>query len=232
LTELLVVIAVVALVFCFQLPVLARAKAQTAMAQCANNVRRFALTLQLYGNDNNAQLPTLPSGSWAMDFPKSLMNTLNKYGMQWNQYYCPANLRITNTHGGDFASIVAITYATTLPGVTAIIASNLNSTIIPQPVSLGSFRLASPDASQRVLVADTTICLTFSTPSQTNAATYNWTNISGGSRFPYRTSHMSTRTNLPAGGNLGMLDGHAEWRRFSDMLPRGGSGSSTPVFWW
>ena len=35
-----------------------------------------------------------------------------------------------------------------------------------------------------------------------------------------------------AGGNVGMLDGHAEWRKLNyPMLPRTDS-SSTPIFWW
>jgi prepilin-type processing-associated H-X9-DG protein len=37
---------------------------------------------------------------------------------------------------------------------------------------------------------------------------------------------------LPAGGNVGMLDGHVEWRVFPQMHVRTPQGSGTPVFWW
>ena len=36
---------------------------------------------------------------------------------------------------------------------------------------------------------------------------------------PYRTSHLSGR--MPAGGNIGMLDGHVEWRQFGQMHDHG-----------
>jgi prepilin-type processing-associated H-X9-DG protein len=40
---------------------------------------------------------------------------------------------------------------------------------------------------------------------------------------PYYTSHL-TNARIPYGGNMGMLDGHVEWRRFQDMIARGTSG--------
>jgi prepilin-type processing-associated H-X9-DG protein len=36
---------------------------------------------------------------------------------------------------------------------------------------------------------------------------------------------------IPLGGNVGMLDGHVEWRDFTNMLPRAG-GSGSPYFFW
>jgi len=44
------------------------------------------------------------------------------------------------------------------------------------------------------------------------------------------TPHMNG--NVPLGGNLGMLDGHSEWRKFQFMFPRDQTGSGAPVFWW
>jgi prepilin-type processing-associated H-X9-DG protein len=37
---------------------------------------------------------------------------------------------------------------------------------------------------------------------------------------------------VPAGGNVGMLDSHVEWRKFQQMLPRTDPSSGAPVFWW
>jgi prepilin-type processing-associated H-X9-DG protein len=43
---------------------------------------------------------------------------------------------------------------------------------------------------------------------------------------------------LPAGGNLGMLDGHVQWRKFDLMHIRAsggiwsGANNSCPTYWW
>jgi prepilin-type processing-associated H-X9-DG protein len=39
----------------------------------------------------------------------------------------------------------------------------------------------------------------------------------------FTSSHMADTTH-PLGVNLGMLDGHVEWRPFSKIIPRGSSG--------
>jgi prepilin-type processing-associated H-X9-DG protein len=51
--------------------------------------------------------------------------------------------------------------------------------------------------------------------------------VQGGFGKPHTSPHLIG--NLPAGGNLGMLDGHVEWRKFQDMQIRSASG---PFFWW
>ena len=78
-------------------------------------------------------------------------------------------------------------------------------------------------------MADTTM----SRPGQIsviNRAANTYTGIQGGYIKQHRTSHMEGR--LPQGGNLGMLDGHVEWRRFNLMYPRTALSSGSPVFWW
>jgi prepilin-type processing-associated H-X9-DG protein len=80
-----------------------------------------------------------------------------------------------------------------------------------------------------VLLADATI----SRPGQNNealAATYNFTDIAGGYTKHHLSPHLEGR--MPLGGNLAMLDGHAEWRKFRSMQPRTFQTSGSPVFWW
>ena len=53
---------------------------------------------------------------------------------------------------------------------------------------------------------------------------YNWTAIDGGYTFegapkPHISAHMKTGT-IPDGGNIGMVDGHVEWRPFPQMINR------------
>jgi prepilin-type processing-associated H-X9-DG protein len=74
---------------------------------------------------------------------------------------------------------------------------------------------------------------TFSQPGQddeANRASYNYTSITGSYPMRLRTSHLDRF--LPDGGNLAMLDGHVEWRVFSQMHVRTPPASGTPVFWW
>jgi prepilin-type processing-associated H-X9-DG protein len=39
--------------------------------------------------------------------------------------------------------------------------------------------------------------------------------VNPGNPLPVNTAHM--QSSLPAGGNIGFLDGHIEWRKFPDM---------------
>jgi prepilin-type processing-associated H-X9-DG protein len=51
--------------------------------------------------------------------------------------------------------------------------------------------------------------------------------------FLHRTSHLIR--GFPVGGNIGMLDGHVEWRKFQYMFPRTNpsvNGVPIPTFWW
>jgi prepilin-type processing-associated H-X9-DG protein len=71
------------------------------------------------------------------------------------------------------------------------------------------------------LAADATI--------QVNVLNGSFTFVLGGFAKPHTSPHLNG--SLPAGGNLGMLDGHVEWRRFQDMQIRTPS-SAAPNFWW
>jgi prepilin-type processing-associated H-X9-DG protein len=37
---------------------------------------------------------------------------------------------------------------------------------------------------------------------------------------------------IPPGGNVGMLDGHVEWRNLTNMLPRAGNGGGALYYFW
>jgi len=65
---------------------------------------------------------------------------------------------------------------------------------------------------------------------EVNRGGNTYVNIKGGYAKPHQTAHLSGR--LPAGGNVGMLDGHVEWRPFMQMHVRTDSSSLYPVFWW
>jgi prepilin-type processing-associated H-X9-DG protein len=117
----------------------------------------------------------------------------------------------------------------TFPGTASLSATNENFSILPQPIQFVTTMLPAPSPSVRVLLADATI----SAPDENSVAkeaTYNYTDIVGG----YVKHHISPHLNgkIPAGGNVGMLDGHTEWRAFQKMISRVDAGSGSPVFWW
>jgi prepilin-type N-terminal cleavage/methylation domain-containing protein len=64
LVELLVVIAVIAILAALLLPALGRAKASAKRAHCLNNVRQISLGLHLYATDNGDTLPDAPNLTW------------------------------------------------------------------------------------------------------------------------------------------------------------------------
>jgi prepilin-type N-terminal cleavage/methylation domain-containing protein len=111
--------------------------------------------------------------------------------------------------------------------------TNQNQTLQPERISfplLGT-SVVIP-VSERVLVSDCIISVTAnSTPG---TAADNYASVSGGFKqngvvYPHVSAHLKGA--LPQGGDVGYKDGHAEWRKFNVMVPRGGGGN-TPYFWW
>ncbi len=234
LTELLVVVAVIALLFTLRLSALDSAKDQTLRGQCAGNIHKLALTAAIIANDNGDRLPVNVGGAWAWDMSWNIGNTFTNY-MPLQSMYCPAsgfnyddNIRLWSYLAGG---IHVIGYAQTFQGTADVTATNYNTTLTPQRTTTTAppiQTLPAPLASQRVLFADATMSAAGQlTPSQ--ASTYNWTDQMGGYAKHHRTAHMDGR--LPAGGNVAMLDGHIEWRNFSLMVPRSVN-TGWPEFWW
>jgi prepilin-type N-terminal cleavage/methylation domain-containing protein/prepilin-type processing-associated H-X9-DG protein len=238
LVELLAVVGVVALLLCLCLPAFARVRSQTLQAQCAANLKQFTLAFEIYGTEHSSRLPGQFGGYWAWDLPVASADLLGRYGAQRQQMYCPANPAQDIDALWNYAGIRVIGYALTLQGASVSV-DEQNSTLSAHTqviVDKPGGKVFNVIPSQRVLVADATLSL--SGQNKTNlTASYQWFNIGGGYSVPgwpgHRTSHLSGT--LPVGGNLGMLDGHVEWRVFQKMSPRTAQsfqGVAIPTFWW
>ena len=234
LTELLVIIAVLAILITLRLSAFASAKDQSRVAQCANNLKQFTLALQIYGGENRDKLPLNTAGNWPWDLAWNTGNVITQW-ISFNKLYCPGtSVRFDDEDNEGLwsyyapGSIHVIGYVPTLAGNnSSLVSSNLNSTLTPQSILFGLSVFPPPSPAQRVLVADATI----SGPGQytySQRYTYNYTDIAGG----FSVHHISPHLNgaFPAGGNLGMLDGHVGWRNFDSMQCRVTQG--TPGFWW
>jgi prepilin-type processing-associated H-X9-DG protein len=205
-------------------------KNQSKIAQCACNLRQLSLSMLLYGGDNSEKLPVQTGGNWLWDMEWNVGNTLNKYGTPQENMYCPGTApRFNATNNEELYEYYAvglfhvIGYAPTLPGSPTLDATNVNATLTPQPLrpsNLSPYTIPPEPASRRVLVADATI---------THPGTPNWVFIPGAYRVPHISPHLEGF--VPAGGNVAMLDGHVQWRNFSQMRLRTSSGAQTLFYW-
>jgi prepilin-type processing-associated H-X9-DG protein len=236
--ELAAILAVLAIFACLQVPAFSGGKDQSRIAQCSNNLRQFAGALQILGAENNDNLPLDANGYWPWDLNWSVGNTVTQR-ISFRRLYCPGtsvrfsdqdNLNLWNYSAGSFH---VINYAFTLPRLPGVgnllIATNLNPTLFPQRIYYNGTYMPAPSPAQRVLVADATISQ-IGQYSYSQRYTYNYTSVPGGYSVPHLSAHLKGM--FPAGGNLGMLDGHVEWRKFDDMACRVVTSGTSPGFWW
>ena len=245
LTELLVIIAMVAVLFSLMLPALAGAGGRSRVAECGSNLKQFTMVLELYGMDNHNHLPQnrAGGGSWPWDIDtNTFTSNLVPYGATRDMVHCPENTDQNNDVVWNYFSIHVLGYAMTIPNTQGLLYTNINSSLIPRTFQFGPLLIPPAQSSKRVLVADGVISAHGQT-SPSGRASYQYTGFGGGvilpngTPFQYRTSHL--KGNLPAGGNLGMLDGHVEWRKFAEMIARPYTANSdgtypitTLTFWW
>lgn len=229
--DLLVIVAVIALLLTLQIAALASTKDQTLRGQCAGHLRSLALATTIVANDNGDKLPSNIGGgsTWAWDMTSPVRTVLTNF-VSIPTFYCPASgfTSVDNSnlwaYGGSAFSVIG--YAQTFSGTGDVSQTNLNATLTPQRIQGTTQLMPAALASQRVLFADATLSESDTLPP---TPADDFTVITGGYIKPHRTCHMDG--SLPAGGNLAMLDGHVEWRPFSLMVPRS-TGGGNPFFWW
>lgn len=248
LIELLVVIAIIAILAALLLPVLGKAKAKAVRVQCLANLHQTLVAINIYAGQNDDLLPLESGGNWAWDLVDSAAQIMLKSGITKKTFYCPGTAPrfgdVQNWAGTDGSGagslwnfgnpnfhVVGYCLIFTQP---QLITTNQNKTLQPEHIvsnsrATGIYDIIVP-ISDRTLVADATISqnnqMTTGSP-QTPSNGNNYTDVVGG----YPIHHLSPHLNgsVPAGGNVGFKDAHAEWRLFQDMQPRTSSG---PYFWW
>jgi prepilin-type processing-associated H-X9-DG protein len=249
--DLLALLASSVLLAFIVLPALGHVTGKTAIAQCAANLEQYDMALQIYGGEYQDNLPTISGANWACDAPLYYTAWLTNTGMKWTSLYCPGtSVRFTEQDNWIWWNIYAaagfriLGYATTVPGTGSMsedmtgwdFSTNINTTLHMRRVadSAGGYVQVAPAAS-RVLVADATLTPSFYFPTTDYAAmlTYDWVYIPNGGPFvpgPGISAHLNGA--IPLGGNVGMLDGHVEWRNFTNMVPRAGIFNEVPFFYW
>jgi prepilin-type N-terminal cleavage/methylation domain-containing protein len=122
--------------------------------------------------------------------------------------------------------------------------TNVNQKLSPQPIPYNAISVPYGAVSQRVLVACATLMKDTGSAPPPNGALlvsanlitmehYNWSDVDGGYPIHHEAPHLMTSGSLtfPVGGNVGMVDGHIDWRPFRKMIPRAG-GNGDPYFWY
>ncbi len=231
LIELLTVIAIIGILAAILIPVVASVRESARRANCTSNVRQIALSSLLYAAENDDRFPVITQGNWAWDIDVAVMNRLILTGGgERDMFFCPSGpvedreelWRFGDqSQGEDAAGFRVIGYVILFQGAPGVDPRFVNRRAGDPPPYQDGRSVVYPSVTTRELVVDAVL-------SDGPSRTANFHSIQGGSVNPDRTNHLDGT--LPAGGNIGFLDGHVEWRPFADMRSDRHQGS--PRFWW
>jgi prepilin-type N-terminal cleavage/methylation domain-containing protein/prepilin-type processing-associated H-X9-DG protein len=260
LVELLVVIAVIALLLSILIPALRLARDQALRASCASNIHQHLVALMIYADESGGRLPVLTGGNWIWDLTVDTANLhLKNLGIDVAKYgddpldiptqpifYCPANpmQRKYMTEAWRFGyyenpprpkfhviGYVFLWWGPWSPGGIWYDEDN-------EPAKEFLRRLDIKQPSKAELVLDTTMSDKSGWPPD-DYPDGNFAQVLCGGMpglgNPDCSNHVLNERKA-AGGNIGFADGHIEWRPFNKMADRFPRTShdrrACPIFWW
>jgi type II secretory pathway pseudopilin PulG len=221
LVELMVVIALTALLSALLLPALSTAKEKSRRAVCKSNERQLLAVLRMYANENEDYFPSCADNKGYYHSIRLsdavFTNLVDEAGGNTNIFYCP-NIVFGSTnnpvqqHDPQYGYIIGYNYLVYDIG-TSIKAPD--STIMP---------VKWPSTSTNELLADAN----FWTPAQSSAGYFPaqmivvphaamGTVTSQGSSFTVGLPGGNCAGVGAVGGNIGLVDGSVQWRSLSQM---------------
>lgn len=228
LIELLVVIAIISILSALLLPALARAKERGRRISCLSTTRQFLLAIHVYADDHNQWLPsgasdsTTPNGVLDDSVPVlsgEVRTQLIQYAGTYKMLGCPNLGAPFNTEEGWFEQSYGFVLGYNYLG---------GHTNTPWPVPAGGEAWVSP----RRTAGDGTNSnpsLPILTEMNDWSPGYGTSVAPHGRNGPVHANSDSTAGGQPSadlgalGGNIGYLDGSAEWKSVNDMKLRRGS---------
>ena len=257
LIELLVVIAIIAILMGILMPALQKVREQARQQSCGQRVRQQVLGLVMYADDNSTKLPRVSGGSWLQDVSVTVVNQMLRGGMTEEMFYCPSNETAKKYMDNCWFFGVSDNspdprvwrkfwdgkyFVNYRPGDIIVAGyffffqnpSNNRTSIHPyQGIDqlkkewVGTTQMKEP--SERELIAD----LCYGDRKDSAKYGYNFGMVSSGG-LPQqgiydRTSHLKS-DEVPAGQNIGFLDGHVSWRKWNPPTypPLDASGHAIP----
>lgn len=233
LIELLVVIAIIAVLMGILMPALRKVREQAKQKSCATRVRQQVLANTMYADDNDGRLPTnVGSGGWFQDLTRETVNYMLGTGMTWNMFYCPSNK--THSKKGDkdyfwlFSNVdnkaawngkrFVDTGGFIVAGYGFIIEGSGRPNIYQYPSDPIKPQWNETNRQKTPALRELVVDLIMSQPG-TDTDKYGLTfGRCQGGLMSYgiydTTSHLIT-DDVPAGGNVGFMDAHVEWRKWS-----------------
>ncbi len=195
-------------------------KERALRARCAGNLKQIGLSLQLYSQDYTGLLPDcsranpqLAGATWPLDLNTNLSSLLMAKGVTRPMFYCPANPQMNDDRHWNFWKQV--------PGPIRVMGYGMLFKGVQQvPPTLWRADFAGKNGASPAEME-----LGFDATASLND---DYTAITG--IFVDRSNHM--RKQDPLGGNMLFLDGHTQWRDFSDMEVRFRTiGPGGPISW-
>jgi len=257
LVELLVVIGIIAVLIGILLPALNKAKQQSLKVACSSNMRNAGQAIINYATNNKGKLPGEPAnvgigGAWMWDLTQNMRdNMFVKYGATRDTMYCPVYEDMHKDRLWGYGGFCVSGYLWFLER-----GSIKNTTVLGN--EQGPFnhypdaleyprkklltKLREKDSVTKEVAADVTMSSAIPPngigpiPDGTR-----WLALTGGATaaegylVPHGTSH--TYRGKPTGANILFLDGHVDFRTFSEVFQKSqvrfrytpGAG---PYFWW
>jgi prepilin-type N-terminal cleavage/methylation domain-containing protein len=239
LVELLVVIAVIAMLLAVLVPTLHRAREQAKRILCGNQMKQAGLGLAVYANANDSKLPSDSKAAayiYLWDLATPAINAIaksagaeDKPDTLKNLFYCPSAPREILTEAlkkNYWEPRVWGTYNYRVVGYFYLLKRPPGGGIVHIEAGKAELldRLNTSKASVSELITD--MVLSQRDRSREGGLMYTYVEEVAGQPMP--TNHI--RKNAPLGGNVVYADLHMRWRNFGEMKTRG-FGAGTIKLW-